>query len=113
MQENVYELKEKMKALDEDEVSLPDDPKKEFAYDKENMEAALESYLKGGPEEGSEEDKKLKKNQENAFDELMSKDGNPQRADPMAPAVKEYYIRHGSDPEKIDYKTEIKNRYIV
>ena len=113
MQENVNELAEKIKELDKDEVSLPDDPKKEFAYDKENREAALKSYVNGGPEEGSEEDKKLKKFEENVFDEWYSKDGNSQKLDPMPPTVKEYYIRNGRDPEKIDYKTEIKNRYIV
>ena len=47
------------------------------------------------PGKGSEED--------------MSKDGNSQKLDP----VKEYNIRHNRDPEKIDYKTEINNRYIV
>ena len=93
MQENVNELAEKIKEWNKEDVSQPDDQKNDTDDKGSELEEALESYVKGGPAEGSEEDKKLK------F--------------PMPPAANEYYKRHGLDPEKINYKTEIKNWYIV
>ena len=113
MQDNVNELAEKIKEWDKEDVSQPDDQKNDTDDKGSELEEALESYVKGGPAEGSEEDKKLKEFEDDTFDEWMSKDGNSQKLDPMAPAVKEYYIWHGRDPENIDYKTEIKNQYIV
>lgn len=76
--EKVNEYEEKMK-----EVSLSDDPKK--------GEVAIESYPNARPEEGSEEDKNLKKNEADANE-------------------REAHVPRKQDPS---YQAEIKNRYIV
>ena len=91
MQEKVYELKEKMKELDQDEVSPPGRDN----HAESELDEALKSYVNGGAPEGSQQDKDLQKFEADAY-EQWKRD-------------KAHFPRKQDN----SYQAEIKNQYIV